>query len=164
MDANEEDRLIDKLRKIEALFAGAATPGERTAAGSALERIRGRLLELEESDPAVEYRFSLADGWSRRLFIALLRRYGLRPYRFPGQRRTTVMVKITASFMDEVLLPEFKELSSTLREHLESVTERIIREAIHGDNTEVEEQTGGAAARVGGAKTYEGKQGNLLDE
>ena len=38
-----EHILRDKLRKIEALFAGAATPGEKAAAGAAAERIRERL-------------------------------------------------------------------------------------------------------------------------
>ena len=33
-----EHILRDKLRKIEALFAGAATPGEKAAAGAAAER------------------------------------------------------------------------------------------------------------------------------
>lgn len=35
-----DENLRDKLRKIEALFAGAATPGEKAAAGAAAERIR----------------------------------------------------------------------------------------------------------------------------
>ena len=38
-----EHILRDKLRKIEALFAGAATSGEKAAAGAAAERIRARL-------------------------------------------------------------------------------------------------------------------------
>ena len=37
---NDEAALRDKLRKIEALFAGAATAGEKAAAGAAAERIR----------------------------------------------------------------------------------------------------------------------------
>jgi hypothetical protein len=32
-------------------------------------------------DPAVEKKFSLPDQWSVRLFIALCRRYGIRPFR-----------------------------------------------------------------------------------
>ena len=35
--------LREKLRKIEALFAGAGTAGERIAAGAAADRIRERL-------------------------------------------------------------------------------------------------------------------------
>jgi hypothetical protein len=38
-----DEILRDKLRKIEALFAGATTPGEKAAAGAAAERIRHRL-------------------------------------------------------------------------------------------------------------------------
>ena len=38
-----EQNLRDKLSKIEALFAGAATAGEKSAAGAAAERIRARL-------------------------------------------------------------------------------------------------------------------------
>lgn len=39
---NGETLLRDKLRKIEALFAGAATAGEKAAAGAAAERMRAR--------------------------------------------------------------------------------------------------------------------------
>jgi hypothetical protein len=40
-----EQQLRARLRKIEALFAGAATPGERGAAEAALARIKARLEE-----------------------------------------------------------------------------------------------------------------------
>jgi hypothetical protein len=133
VDLDEERRLIERLRKVEALYARATSPGERQAAESAAERIRRRLNELERVEQPVEFRFSLPDGWSRSLFIALLCRYGLKPYRYAGQRRTTVEVKVAASFVDEVLWPEFLELNATLRSHLDSVTNRIIQQAIHGD-------------------------------
>ena len=42
---SSEARLRDKLRKIEALFAGAGTAGEKLAAEAALERVRARLAE-----------------------------------------------------------------------------------------------------------------------
>jgi hypothetical protein len=41
-----EPQLRERLRKIEALFAGASTAGERLAAEAALERVRARLAEL----------------------------------------------------------------------------------------------------------------------
>jgi hypothetical protein len=147
---SDEERLVDKLRKIEALFAGAATPGERMAAGTARERILRRIRDLEYAEAPVEYRFTLADGWSRSLFTALLQRYALRPYRYRGQRRTTVMVRVAASFANEVLWPEFLELSRTLHEHLEAVTARVIREAIHRGDAVVEERadSGGAAGNT----------------
>ncbi len=72
-----ESQLREKLRKIEALFAGAGTFGERLAAEAALERVRPRLSELGQKDPPVETQFSMPDQWSRHLFLALCRRYGL---------------------------------------------------------------------------------------
>ena len=72
-------RLREKLRKIEALYAGAGTAGERDAAEAALLRLRARLAERETVDSPVEMKFSLGDEWSRRLFVALCRRYGPDP-------------------------------------------------------------------------------------
>ena len=54
-------QLRDKLRKIEALFVGAGTTGERLAAEAALERVRAKLLELERQDPPAEMQFSMPD-------------------------------------------------------------------------------------------------------
>ena len=134
----EEQQLIEKLQRIEGLFAGATTPGERTAAANALERIRQRLEDTKRVDPPVEYRFSLADMWSRRLFVALLRRYGIRPYRYYRQRHTTVMADVPARFVDETLWPEFEELDETLRGYLEEITNRVISEVVCTDSSEAE--------------------------
>lgn len=133
-----ERELIEKLRLVENLFAGAATEGERDAAANAIDRIRRRLEETERTDPAIEYKFSLRDMWARRLFVALLRRYGIRPYRYPKQRYTTVMAKVPASFVEKVLWPEFKELNRVLNTFLEETTERVISEGVWADSSEAE--------------------------
>ena len=134
----DERELIETLRRIEALFAGAATDGERLAAGGALERIRDRLRRVQEADPAIEYRFSMPDEWSRQLFVALLRRYGIRPYRYMRQRYTTVMAKVPRGFVDKTLWPEYEELNKSLRAYLSEVTTRVIAEGIHADSSEAE--------------------------
>jgi len=144
----EERRLVDKLRKIEALFARATSDGERVAAENASDRIRQRLEQLERSERAVEYRFSVPDTWSKSLFIALLRRYGIEPYRYAGQRRTTVMARVTRTFADEVLWPEYQQLNAMLREHLDSVTQRVIAQAIHGNQADVEERPAQQAVKT----------------
>ncbi|MBI2892402.1 MAG: hypothetical protein HYY06_02545 [Deltaproteobacteria bacterium] len=58
----DEARLIEELRLIEALLAGATTDGERVAAGEARSRIERRLEEQERGDPAVELRFALPEA------------------------------------------------------------------------------------------------------
>ncbi len=102
-----EATLIEKLLKIEALFAGAATEGERASAGLARQRILSRLAELIPEDPPVEYKFTFRDMWSHKVFVTLLRRYGLKPYRYRAQRYTTVMVQVPKRFVDETLWPGF---------------------------------------------------------
>ena len=82
----------------------------------------------------------MQDEWEKKLFIGLLRRYDLKPYRYRGQRYTTVMVRVPTRFVDETLWPEFKELSHTLRTYLNDVTDRIIRTEIHGDSSAAEER------------------------
>jgi hypothetical protein len=133
-----ESDLLEKLRKIERLYAGAATPGEKEAAAEAMARIRQRLGEVEKVEKPIEYRFTLTDGWSKKLFLALLRRYELRPYRYARQRRNTVMVRVPRSFVNETLWPEFLELSEVLKTYLEEVTNRVIAQAIHEDAGEEE--------------------------
>jgi len=137
---SHEALLREKLRKLEALFAGAGTPGEKNAAEAGLERIRARLAELEGSDPPIEMQFSRSDLWTRRLFLALCRRYGLKPYRLPRQRTTTVMLRVPKKFLDQVLWPEFKELSAALTRYLDEVTTRVIREEVHRDTSEAREE------------------------
>ena len=135
----DESDLRDRLRKIEALFAGAATAGERNAAAAALDRVRARLDEMGRRDPAIEMQFSMTDQWSRRLFLALARRYGLQPYRYRRQRLTTVMIRVPRGFVDQVLWPEFQELNRALVHYLNEVTMRVIREEVHGDASEATE-------------------------
>jgi len=142
---NNERSLIEKLARIEALFARAGTEGERAAAASAAERIRRRLQELAKSDPPVEYRFAVTDGWSRKLLLALLRRYGIHPYRYRSQRRTTVMARVSRSFVEETLWPEFREFNRTLQAYLAEITDRVIAEAISPEGQDEEVRPDGAA-------------------
>jgi hypothetical protein len=139
MSEASESQLREKLRKIEALFAGAGTAGERMAAEAALERVRARLGEAVRQDPPIEMQFSLPDQWSRHLFVALCRRYGLKPYRYPRQRRTTVMLRAPNGFINGVLWPEFTELDRVLQNYLRDVTLRVIREEVHADASDAEE-------------------------
>lgn len=143
---DEERRLIDRLRKIEALFARPGTSGEQAAAGEAAARLRDRLDEVR-SGRLHEHRFTMPDMWSRRLLVALLRRSGIEPYRYTGQRYTTVMAMATEDFVNNSLWPEFQEHYKVLNEYLHQVTQRVIVEAIHGDVSDPAERR--APARLG---------------
>lgn len=133
----EESKLIKKLQSIEALHSGAKTEGEKDAADRARQRILARLQEIARADPPIEFRFALKDIWQKRIFIALLRRYGIQPYRYRGQRSTTVMARVPKKFVNETLWPEFLEVSQSLHSYLSEVTERIVSQVLCRDNSEV---------------------------
>ena len=141
-DPSAEASLREKLRKIETLFAGAATAGEKAAAGAASDRIRARLGKAAGSEAPEEIRFSVPDNWSRQLFIALCRRYGINPFRYRRMHRQTVIVRAPRSFVEQVLWPEFQELSAALSAYLAEITDKLIREEVHGETADAEERDG----------------------
>ncbi len=136
----DEQRLIEKLRRIETLFSRASSDGERVAAEEAASRVQQRLDQVRASG-LLEFKFTLPDAWAKALFIALLRRSGINPYRYSGQRRNTVMARAPKQLVNEEIWPEFEELHKTLHSYLSEVTKRVIATAIHGDVSEPEVRT-----------------------
>ena len=152
MALSTEAELREKLRKIRALFEGASTPGEREAAAAAMARLQRTLGNQTSSSSSTgsareeprellaEMQITLPDRWQRRLFMALCRRYGIKPYRYKRQRHTTVMVRVARSLFDRTLWPEYLELRDALNEYLSEATERIVREEVFGDAGEADER------------------------
>ncbi len=71
--------------------------------------------------------------------MALCRRYGVTPYREPGRRYSTVLVRAPKTFQARTLWPGFLALSEELDAHLQELTDRVIREAINEDVSEAAE-------------------------
>jgi hypothetical protein len=132
----DEAKLLEKLRRIEALYVGATTTGERDAAANARTRIQARLEDVQKAHPPQEFTFTLNNQWSRSLFSALARRYSLQPYRYRRQRYTTLVGCANKVFVNEVLWPQFLALDKTLEGYLTEVTERVIKGAVHADASE----------------------------
>jgi hypothetical protein len=124
-----DERLRERLAKLEALFARAGTAGERAAAGAAIARLQGKA----GGPRPVELKFSLPDPWSVRLFVAVCRKHGLRPYRYSRQRRTTVMVRVHERAFDRLVWPEFSHLQTALELYFEETVDHLITEAMHSD-------------------------------
>ena len=143
-----EQELRQKLRKISALFEGATTAGERDAAAAAIERVKKALAAAAQIERPVESYFKLVDQWNRRLFTALCRRYGLKPYRYPRQHRTTVVLRAPKSFIDNTLWPEYLQLEKALHEYLNESTERIIRKEVFGNSDEAEDASSSVRFRT----------------
>jgi hypothetical protein len=130
--ADDESELRARLAKLEALFRRAGTDGERAAAEAAIGRLQDRL--VKDSPPAaVELKFSFPDMWAVRLFVAVCRKHGVRPYRYPRQRRTTVMVRSARARFHAEVWPEFTSLHSELQSYFAETVEHLIHSAMHSD-------------------------------
>ena len=100
---------------------------------------RDRLGLAARKEKKIEMKFSISDTWSRQLFVALCRRYGLRPFRYRRMHRQSIIIRAPKSFVEQVLWPEFEELSAALTAYLAEITERVIREEVHSETGEAEE-------------------------
>ena len=109
------------------------------AAGAAAERIRDRLSQAAGKEKEIEVKFSISDVWSRQLFVAFCRRYGLRPFRYRRMHRQTIIIMAPKSFVEQILWPEFEELSPALTSYLSEITERVIREEVHRETGDADE-------------------------
>lgn len=131
--------LRERLRKIEALVEGAATPEERHAAEAAIARVRAKLEPDEAGIEPEDLQFQIPDDWSRHLFVALCRRNGLSPYRRTNDDRATVTVRAPRNLMEGTLWRQFQNLDTEMRAYLTEVTLKVIREEIHADASDAHE-------------------------
>ncbi len=150
----DDAQIREKLAKIKALFAGATTPGERQAAQAALDRVQQRIDGIPRSqvaaDPPMEFRFSLTNPWSLRLFLALARSKGLKPYRHPRMRRTSVCLMIGKVAVNTDLWPEYLEMNKVLTEYLGELADHIIADCIDPDRSDAEVVAGLPGPTAGG--------------
>ena len=113
--------IVDKIRKIEALIAGAKSDGERQAA----EFAKQRLQEKMTAQP-VEYIVRLHSAWEKKLFVAICSKHGLRTYRYARQKYTTTRLRVAKPFIDLILWPEYKKYAAILDELTEEILSDLI--------------------------------------
>jgi hypothetical protein len=133
--------LRERLAKAEALAARGATPGERAAARTAVERIRQRLgahghgaFSGSSAPPPpprmCEFRFRIRDPWGQRVFQALCEAEGYAPYRRKRQRQSTFLVKVPNSAAGRSLFNRYCMIELHLKRELRAVTERVFKERV----------------------------------
>ena len=134
MNTNQSDfqSLIEKIKKIEALIAGATSDGEKQAAELASQRVRDKLKQKPEVS---EYTLYTSDTWHKKLLLAICRKYGLKPYRYHRQKYTTVMVRAEDDFLNNVVWKEYLEYSKLLEALVDDITNDVIAK-IHAHSDE----------------------------
>lgn len=130
----KEHDLVMRLRQVEAHLAPAAGPlADGQAGPDPCQRIVMRRESIERTDPPMEHHFQVRDGAERRLLAALLRRYGLTPFRYPRQGPADLMVRMSLSFEDELLQPIRAAMQQEWAAFRLAAMERVAAEALHWD-------------------------------
>jgi hypothetical protein len=125
--------------KIDALIKAF----ESNASSEAAESVPLELLSDSDSpeEEDTEMKFSLSNHYTKKLFLALARKHGYKSYRYPRQKRTTVILKGKRSFFDQVLWPQFLGLSEDLNLLLDQVTNEAILAVLREDPSDSEDST-----------------------
>jgi len=136
------DQIQAKLAKIKTLFEDTASTGEQVAAQAAMNRLQQRIdacMPVADAfDPPEEFRFSIHNPWSMRLFLALCRSKGLKPYRYVRMRHTSICVRIGRQALDTNLWPEFEQMDALLTRHLNELANQIISDCINPDSSDAD--------------------------
>jgi hypothetical protein len=155
--AHDIEDLVARLKKVQALYNAPATEGERAAAAAAAMRLQERLKEATGAAQAgqashagqasgasegrtQEFQIRIDDAWSRKLFIGIARHHGVHPYRYRGQRRTTLVVRTTEHRIDRIIMPHYREAVAVLRDHFDAIADRVIRETLGQATDDTEER------------------------
>jgi hypothetical protein len=69
-------------------------------------------------------------------FIALCRKAGVRPYRYPRQRRTTVVVRVQRSVFERTVLAKFDARHGEVTAAFADLVDHLIADVMRGDANE----------------------------
>lgn len=126
----DEKKVRETIRKVEAQRDSTPFDAERETACRMLETLRAKLAAAREQGSLMEISYSLMNEWERRVLFTLCRHYGLRTFRRRGQRQSTVIVLVSASFQHGTLWPHFVQLTQTLDPLVDGVVSQFLRESI----------------------------------
>ena len=130
--------LIDKLQKIEALYLGAATAGEKAAAAQVMANVQNKLESYRQEEKQTEWTLTVENHFEKRLLKAIFAKHGLSGYRYPRQRYTTLKVMATKTIINTIIWPQYLEMSKVLESYLDEVTSYVIKKAMGQENSEDE--------------------------
>lgn len=117
------------MRRIEADSAGVTGNDDPERSARAIAALRERLAGARLREPDVGAAYTLYHDCERLLFSTLCLRYGLKTFRRPRARVTSVSVNAPRSFMDTTLWPMLNALATCLHRHLDDATARALNGA-----------------------------------
>lgn len=122
----EHSDLLKKLAKIEALINGTDSPSEKNAAQEARERLKMKMETPGPPAEIIEFKLLTPDTWHAELLRAICRKHGVRPFRNPRQKHTTVMVHAERFHFENTVWPEYERYSRHFEDLVAEITGELI--------------------------------------
>jgi hypothetical protein len=113
----DEDGLLAKLVEAEIRLS---PDGQRRS----VEACRAQLAQWRQRESDIEYRCSVSNGASQRLFGAVCLRFGIVPYR-RSRGTSTICIRAPRNFVREVLWPQFGAMADVVEQTFNEITERV---------------------------------------
>src|SRR5688572_30557595 len=99
-----EEALAAAFRACEIKHA-SRLGGTVADADEARLRIRAHVQQSQQALDVQEFQCPAMSAWEMLVLHSLLKRYGLQPYRYRKQRKSTVLVRISKGLMNNCLWP-----------------------------------------------------------
>lgn len=115
----DEAALVKDLHEIERQLGGNNVGAEA---------MRAELTRWREREPDTEFELGVPSQAAQHVLLAWTRRLGLKLYRRPRQRKTTICVRVPRGFMHEVLWPQIETMGRVLEEATSAAVLRIVEE------------------------------------
>ena len=78
-----------------------------------------------------EHHITLHSFWQKSLMETLCKQHGLRTYRYPKQKGTTIMIWVSGAYMDTILWPQYLKYSELLQDHINEGVHVIKQKILH---------------------------------
>ncbi len=122
---HSEQTLIEAFRISEARHA-RLVGAEVTDSELARARISEMLKQSATAPDIQEFQCGAKQDWERVIFCAICKRFGITVYRYSNQRKTTVLVRLSKQFMDDVLWPIYLDVANSVARRFTEVTSGLL--------------------------------------
>jgi hypothetical protein len=132
------EAMVKELRAIEQRYAPAS--------GAGPEAYAQQLTEWRTREPDREEVCSTGDATGAWLVVMLCARYGIRPFRRPRQKPTTICLLAPASFVSKVFWPQVQEMARVFEAARVSMVNQVVGAWLGATGDQVlivEEERGG---------------------
>ncbi len=120
----QEQDLIKAFQRVEMRRAGISLSDAHEE--QARQHIIAQWKGSRHAPDVQEFHCPMKNEWEQLLFHGLLKRYGIRPYRYRKQRNSTIMIRVSKRFLHECLWPMFNELSLDLQQRFNAIVKTLL--------------------------------------